>query len=257
MGERHVFNKGTDSEMLAMDIVAFLRKWGMWQDVQIFTGRKCYTDEYGALKVRDEEHPEKYLVGHGEFECDGASKWKDLSNPERLLDMTFEGPLSLLLRHHEYEVKIGDVSDEVRHIIVPETSECQDEVTNFVAEYLDGKCSWDPAEFDSYEEWLELNQYCDMDLNINDKRTSDGSKIDFSSREEYEDFLMHQAVERELGIAEYFETDICNEAEWDSQVFYDNGRIASRMLKEFNDLLEKYGLYYDLCFSWCLTTYRI
>ena len=38
MGDRHVFNKGTDSEMLAMDIVEFLRKWGMWQDVQIFTG---------------------------------------------------------------------------------------------------------------------------------------------------------------------------------------------------------------------------
>jgi dimeric dUTPase (all-alpha-NTP-PPase superfamily) len=30
--------------------------------------------------------------------------------------LTFEGPLGLLLRHHEYEVKIGDVSDEVKHI---------------------------------------------------------------------------------------------------------------------------------------------
>ena len=56
MGDRHVFNKGTDSEMLAMDIVEFLRKWGMWQDVQIFTGGKCYTDNDGELVVRDERH---------------------------------------------------------------------------------------------------------------------------------------------------------------------------------------------------------
>ena len=45
MSNKHIFNKEIDSEMLAMDIVAFLQKWGMWQYVQIFTGGKCYTDE--------------------------------------------------------------------------------------------------------------------------------------------------------------------------------------------------------------------
>jgi len=57
-----MFNKETDSESLALDIVASLRKWGMWQDVQIFTGGKCYSDDYGELVVRDERHPEKYLA---------------------------------------------------------------------------------------------------------------------------------------------------------------------------------------------------
>ena len=169
--------------------------------------------------------------------------------------MTFEGPLSLLLRHHEYEVKIGDVSDEVKHIIVPETDECFEEVEELVEEYLEGKYSWDPAEFDSFEEWLELNQYCDMDL-FDHKNYSDGREIEFSSREEYEDFLMYQAVERELLIADYFEDEICDEAEWDSEIFYDNNRIASMIIKEFDNLLEKYGLWYDLCSSWSLTTYR-
>ena len=96
MGDRHVFNKETDSEMLAMDIVEFLRKWGMWQDVQIFTGGKCYTDNDGELVVRDERHPEKYLEGISHYDCNGNAVWKDLSNPERFLDMTFEGALSLL-----------------------------------------------------------------------------------------------------------------------------------------------------------------
>lgn len=31
MDDKHIFNKETDSEMLAMDIVTFLQKWGMWQ----------------------------------------------------------------------------------------------------------------------------------------------------------------------------------------------------------------------------------
>ena len=256
MSNKHIFNKEIDSEMLAMDIVAFLQKWGMWQDVQIFTGGKCYTDEKGELVIRNEKHPEKILEGISHYDCNGHAVWKDLSNSERLLDMTFEGPLSLLLRHHEYEVKIGDVSDEMKHIIVPETNECLEEVAGLVEEYLEGKYSWDPAEFDSFEEWLELKQYCDMDL-FDYKNYSDGREIDFSSREEYEDFLMHRAVERENVIYEYFEDDICNESEWDSKVFYDKGRIASMIIQEFSDLLEKYGLWYDLCFSWSLTTYRI
>lgn len=259
--DKHIFNKDADSEKLALEIVTFLQKWGMWQDVQIFANEKCYTDEQGELVIRNEKHPEKYLEGLTGTDCNGESVWKDLSNPERLLDISFEGPLSLLLRHHEYEVNIGDVSDEVKRIIVPETTECQDDVVELMDEYLEGKYSWDPAEFDSYEDWLELNQYCDMDLFINKGNEQTSEEIEFSTREEYEDFLMRHAVERELTIAEYFEDEICDEAEWDtkwaSEIFYDSGRIASMIIEEFNKLLEKYGLWYDLCFSWSLTTYRI
>ena len=257
MGDRHIFNKDTDSEMLAMDIVAFLQKWGMWQDVQIFAGGKCYTDDDGELVIRDETHPEKYLEGISNYDCNGNTVWKDLSNPERFLDMTFEGPLSLLLRHHEYEVKIGDVSDEVRRIIVPKTNKCIEDAVDLATEYLEGKYSWDPAEFDSFEEWLELNQYCDMDLFDYKQNYLDGREIEFSSKEEYEDFLMRQAVEIEDVVYEHFEDGICDEAEWDSEIFYDNNRIASMIIEEFDNLLKKYGLWYDLCFSWSLTTYRV
>ena len=257
MGDRHIFNKDTDSEMLAMDIVVFLQKWGMWQDVQIFAGGKCYTDDDGELVIRDETHPEKYLEGISHYDCNGNTVWKDLSNPERFLDMTFEGPLSLLLRHHEYEVKIGDVSDEVRRNIVPKTNKCIEDAVDLATEYLEGKYSWDPAEFDSFEEWLELNQYCYMDLFDYKQNYFDGRENEFSSKEEYEDFLMRQAVEIEDVVYEHFEDEICDEAEWDSEIFYDNNRIASMIIEEFDNLLEKYGLWYDLCSSWSLTTYRV
>ena len=68
---------------------------------------------------------------------------------------------------------------------------------------------------------------------------------------------MRQAVEREYVVYEHFEDEIDDEVDWGSETFYDNNRIASMIIEEFNNLLEKYGLWYDLCFSWSLTAYRI
>jgi len=260
MNNQHVFEPKKDAEKLALEIVAFLRKWGMWEDVQIFTGGKCYADNHGELIIRKEEHPEKYTEGFGGRDCNGNSVWEDYSNPQRLLDMTFEGALSLLLRHHEYEVKIADVSEEVKHLIITEKHEDLVDDTDILVDYLDGKYDWDPAEFDSYEEWLELNQYCDMDLCHADSQVAKVYGTDFTSREEYEDFLLRSASERDYRIFDYMD-DIEEETQFttsfERETFYDKGSIANRVLNEFGSLLEKYGLWYDLGYSWSLTTYRI
>ena len=256
MDDKHIFNKETDSEMLAMDIVTFLQKWGMWQDVQIFTGGKCYTDDRGKVAIRNEKHPEKYLVGPIERVCNGGIIWKEFSNPERLLDMTFEGPLSLLLRHHEYEVDTGKVSEEVRRILLPETSEVADEVTDYVSTLLDGQIGWDPTEYDSYEEWLELNDFDDMeDISVTNNDIGI-NPLEISSREEYEDFLEKCEVTRELKIWEYFEDYVYKAPADDDVMFFDDGKIAGMVLNEFDELLAKYGLWYELGFSWSLTAYR-
>lgn len=260
MREKYVFEKQKDAEKVALEIVAFLKKWGMWEDVQIFTGGKCYSDDNGELVIRKESHPEKYTQGLSGPNCNGENEWKDFSNPERLLDMTFEGPLSLLLRHHEYEVRIADVSDEVKNIIVSEPQDYSDEMYELMDECLTGEVGWDPAEYDSYEEWLELNQYRDLDeFNVKRKDT-DSKEPEFSSREEYEDFLLYSASERDHRILEYFDDDygeITYSTTFEKETFFDDGAIASRVICEFNDLLEKYGLWYDLGFCWSLTTYRI
>lgn len=50
-------------EKLAYDIINFCKKWGMWKDVQIFTGGKCYSvdDDFpDKIKVREEKNPGEY-----------------------------------------------------------------------------------------------------------------------------------------------------------------------------------------------------
>lgn len=260
MNKNHIFNSKRDSKKLAEEIISFLKKWGMWEDVQIFTGGKCYFDgENGKVLTRDESNPGKYLAGATGEESDGKIIWKDFSNPERLLDMTFEGSLSLLLRHHEYEVCLDNIYEEAKNIIAskPEEPIENEEVAELMDEYIDGKMGWDPAEFDSYEDWLKLCQYSDLD-EFGGEDTGMEIATEFSSREEYEDFILRNASSRESKIREFFEEDLYEEPEYISGgTFYDNGRIVNIILKEFDDLLEKYGLWYELGFSWSLTAYRL
>lgn len=258
MKSGHIFSKEIDSAKIAMEIFTFLKKWGLWKEVQIFTGGKQYTDKEGELHIRDEDYPEKYTTGISEItDCNGELTYADYSNPERLLDMIFEGPLYLLLNYGEYEACIGDTSEEVRHFIIEETSDFQEEVDELTEAYLEGKIGWDPVEYDSYEEWLELNEFNDMpDLIV---ESEDIKKIphDFSSKEEYEDFLLKSATIRECKVWSYFEDHMYDGMNLDDETFFDDGEIASHIINEFDELLERYGLWYELGFSWSLTTYRI
>lgn len=252
-----VYLKKCDLEQLALEIVAFLRKWGLWKDVQIFTGGKCYLDNNGDLQIRDEIHPEKYTQGIVGKDCNGETEWKDFSNPERLLDMTFEGPLSQLLRYQEYEVCLRDLSDEVRKIILSQNPDVEDKVENYIVEFFEEGQGWDPVEYDSYEEWLELHQYCDPEeFDASSDATKEDGK-EFSSKEEYEEFLERGAIIREAKLRAFFEDFVFNDEDYEQDTFYDKGEIACHVLNEFDELLEKYGLWYELGFEWSLTTYRI
>lgn len=255
----HVFSKETDSAKIAMEIFSFLKKWGLWEDVQIYTGGKCYgADGNGELQIKDEDCPGKYTTGiTGIRDCNGDLEDADYSNPERLLDMTFEGPLYQLLNYGEYEVCIDDTSEEVRRIIIEETSDFQDEVDELMEAYLERESSWDPVEYDSYEEWLEIYQYYDMDEFSAESEGRDCNRIQFSSREEYEDFILRTATVREEKIREYFKNYIFNSGDYRYETFFFNGKVPDQIINEFDDLLAEYGLWYELGFKWSLTTYRI
>lgn len=246
-----------NSEKMALEIVSFLRKWGLWRCVQIFTGGKCYSEDEGTLQIRVEGHPEKYTEGIIGQNCNGESEWKDFSNPERLLDMTFEGPLSLLLRHNEYEVRIRDLSIEAKNIIMRSMPEIEDEVEELMDAYLEGKIGWDPAEYDSYEEWLELNQYSEMGELSVELGDAAGNNREFASKEEYKQFIFRTSAIRENQIREYFEDVLCDGTDYNDNIFFDDGSIANHIINDFNDIFEKYGLRYELGFSWSLTAYRI
>lgn len=251
-------------EKLAYDIINFCKKWGMWRDVQIFTGGKCYSaceDSPDKIKAREEKNPGEYTKEIIE-RVNGELVYKDFSNPEKILDMTFEGPLYLLLRHHEYEVEMEDLSDEARMYILRENEkkfeeeeEEIDSAEEITEEYMERREGWDPMEYDSYAEYMDLVEYEEPELCFEIKQCP----RDFGSRQEYTDFLAKSVTEKEAILMEYFKDYFGEDyfIEREDSTFFDDGDIASHIINEFNDLLEEYGLWYELGFSWSLTTYRI
>jgi hypothetical protein len=227
----------------------------MWRDTAVYTGGKRYTDFDAAesdtfrnhtfVMVSDETDPES---------------WTGFSNPEHLLDMTFEGPLSLLLRHGEYEVEVCDLSYEAKKYITgvkggSVAEKIFDKIIDETCNYMEDHKGWDPAEFDSYEEYLELKEYCEPDY----EKTVKNIPGDFATREEYLEFLEKALVNKVSAVEEYYGEKAweCDEDIWDMDTFYDNGAIASYLIAEFHDILETYGLWYELGRAWCLTAYRI
>ncbi len=47
----------------------------------------------------------------------------------------------------------------------------------------------------------------------------------FCSKEEYEDFILRNALARETRIREYFEDELSSGKEYDEEIFFDDGRI--------------------------------
>jgi len=180
------------SEELALKIVDFLKKWGMFSDVQIMTSDRRYYDEDGVLVVKDEPHS------------------------ERILDMNFEGPLYGLLVNHEYEVAVKDVSHEARAIVIPHLSDFEDEETDLLSNFMD---------------FLRAND-------LNGKERESLTENDWNSVYDVLDKLL------------------INSDRFDDATYFGDGEVASLIVKEFCDLLESYGLWYDQDHSWSLTTYR-
>jgi len=83
-----------------------------------------------------------------------------------------------------------------------------------------------------------------------------------STREEYEYFLNIKSLAREEKMLEYFEDDVCNNINYDDEAFHSyitsNGHeIADRVWREFDELFESYGLWYEFGNYWNLSAYRV
>lgn len=233
--KQHVFNRTSDSEKLAMDVMHFLKKWGLWYNVQIFSGGKSYVfDSDGGILIRDEEHPEI-----------------NYANPEMLFDMIFDGPLTELLNGYGYEVDFESVSKEAKDILISRREEFGfKQAADFEDEFIAERSGWDPAKHDSYEEWLELNEFNDMNdfsVELEDIKVNG---YEFSSREEYEDYILKCSSIREHKAWEYFKESLGYDE------FFDKGKISSHIVNEFDELFERYGLWYELGTNCSLTTYR-
>ena len=268
-----------DLAQLTEEMIRFLQKWGLWRDVSILTmGNRYRYCKEGEKKFRNLPHvevtkdvdPEEAMQQITGAKCDGKLVWKSLANPEHIYDMIFEGALCTLLSYDCYEVRKSDLSDEGWAYIFENTSILED--------YLDEKygCSnlfefwqltceekfenpdysaWDPLVFDTWEEFQEFIGYEEPGLYENYKR--------FDTYEKY-------LNEMQLAEANAYEMA---ESVWDQMVadakqelMRDYGIHGDKMIspdemysdvrEEFNQIFERHGLWYEMCFRNSLTCYR-
>ena len=283
-------------EEMALEMIRFLQKWGLWTDASILTNGNRYS--YSP-------DPKKCDCGlpHTEFEQDvdpeqamkglTASGWKSLANPEHIFDMIYEGPLCMLLRYCEYETESEEISLEAWEYIFDHT--------NMLREHLGAKhgvCS--------QEELLEeiktmpFEYYCNMCAEIScngvpfdglwdfDDRYFDWDPLVFDTWEEYLEFMDHPEGSwykktRPQPLYELFDTyaeylkepekfesitmddvqPIWNEMVEDTKKDLMKGGLVNipevfdHILSEFDSVFEKYGLWYDLCFDWSCSAYRL
>ncbi len=253
-----------DYTKLALEIVKFLKKWNLWEGVKIYTGGWCYsvgceddvTDGISGLckEPCSSEEVDIYTSGIVGRDCYGNIESETFANPAHLLDMTFMGPLSTLLNKFQYGVDLNDLpeetkeylKDELQYILVD--SEEEDRRNEEYFAYMERKNGWDPMIFDSYEEYLELERGDALELD--DEETE---HVEFASREEYQDFIERSIQKREQQLLEelYFDTEDCEVI-----TPKEGWLLAEYIHREFIELLECYGLWYEQGFSWTLTTYR-
>lgn len=267
-------------EELTEDMIRFLQKWGLWRDTRILTmGNRYGYCEDGKREFRNLKHvevtsgvdPEEAMKGITE-EKDGQGNfvWKSLANPEHVFDMVFEGPLSVLLRYDLYEPVKADLGKEAWKIIFEKTNHeilsdflfekygcanAEDYLELLEAEEPDYSL-WDPLEFDTWEEYQEFIGYEEEGLPEKVKQ--------FGTYEEYKKY-METDGRMSVSDVESAWQRMVEEAE--SEFIRDCGRDGEKRIaipeltgfvwRSFRELLESYGLYFDLCFSWSLTCFHV
>lgn len=197
MNNNDFFDFREQAELLAKDLTAFCRKWGLQDKVAVCPGVK---------------------------DC---------------ISMTMEAPLCWLLLDGKYEVLLNKLSEEAKDYIRLHDTEVADDAMCDAVDFLEQGGGWDPAEFDSYEEYLELKQYDEPDYA---EMGCKDAQADFASREEYETFLERALAGKEDALQRWFveKSDIRKY----SDTYYDDGEIAGHVMAEFNAVFARYGFEY-------------
>ncbi len=268
-------------DALAKEVILFLRKWGLWSGVSIYTNGNRYVYKKGAVYkgIQDVEFiknidPEGYLEGITGYDEEGSCIWKSFSNPEHIFDMTYEGPLQLLLGEFEYEVRKKDISAEAWAYIFERAESVQEEFENFLEEkygctdeegLLEQKVSdltdnteyslWDPLEFDTWEEYKELTG--------GDTGNPVPVYENYDTYEEYKKALEEAENLKPEDVKDLWEKmvqearkEYISDCGWNDSELINIPELVSHLRAEMIELFEKYGLWYDFCFSWSLTCYR-
>lgn len=260
---------------LALEIINFLQKWGMWKDTIILTSGNMYSqvDEkkstYSGIPFVNFERnvdPEEYTVGL----CRDGN-WRSLANAEHIFDMVFEGPLQMLLSYDEYAVCKSDISEAAWEYIFSHTDVLSDymrdryDIVNeqeLLNRIIENKfenpnfSAWDPLVFDSWEEYQD---FCDGE---EEELTPIYMRYDT-----YEDYLkdlesyMTISVEEILPqwekLLETAKREFLIEHSDADKEIVSFPEIVDYVKNEFAEIFSRYGLRFKIDFSWSLSCYRI
>lgn len=273
------------TQSLVFDLIRFLQKWGLWEDTTILENGKRYSYSaertccYGSLNyVEFEENvnPEDYTRGiTEERDCLGNPVWRSFSNPEHILDMVYEGPLYMLLSYGTYETRKSEISEEGWDYIFRSTDilddylyekyECYD-ASDLLAKILEDKLDnpdytvWDPLVFDTWEEYQEF---------VNGEAYETGEEDITPAYQRYgtyEEYLADMEISESLSIEDITpvweqmvlaaKKEFIRECTLNKTGIISIPEIVGDIKTEFDNIFDRYGLWYDFGFSWSLTCYR-
>ena len=269
---------------MAVKVIAFLKEWGLWRDTMILVAGNKYSysphedDMYeGMTQVAYEEgvDPEEYTRGLTNSPGGNADLiWRSFSNPEHIFDMVYEGPLHMLLRYDSYEPDLSCISESGWKYIFSNTELIPDRILeeNEVAdpyelgvymweELFDNpeRSYWDPLVFDSWKEYLDMYggddgekvpAYTSMDTYEEYRYLMEGGPDLFIKEHEKE--ILTRWVKMEEKAMEYY---MKGHAE-DSEIYgYLQDKVKDHIMEGFNEMFNRYRLWYDLDYSWSLSCY--
>ncbi|MGN1391004.1 MAG: hypothetical protein ACI4WQ_03355 [Sharpea porci] len=272
---------------MAIEMIRFLQKWGLWYNTSIFTNGNSYSysedkDQcyHNLPYVEFEEGVDAEELMQAPIEDGGKIVYESYANPEHIFDMIYDGPLLLLARERTYKPDTGYISLEAWDEIFQRTNILVDElyelygVSSFekyyemvkhmsLMEFFDMEndehiySDWDPVVYDTWEEYLAANDTFLLE-GTDEARLQPISELfdTYASYEEVTERFNH--LDKEM-LRPFWEKKVETAKKKAINDYYDwelEG-MTPYVLQQFDDIFEKYGLWYELCFYWTLTTYRV
>ena len=268
-------------EKMAIEMISFLKEWGLWRDVNIYANGNCYAYSNNAndscmglsnVKFTKNIDPEKATTGPVmSLSCSGECEFKSYANPEHLFDMTFDGPLHDLLNDNGYTAESYDLGRKAWDYIFKDPFISEDALIERYKSYgisgpeevmehlVSGKeevtmpdmedYMLDPLEFDSWDEYQQLGtgDY------IIERQDSDSREFGDNITEiSYDVESLYEIIGREQ-IEKLKDELMSGKEKIDLYYFaYYNG-IHSHVYEEFDKIFKRYDVWYEFGFSWSLT----
>ncbi len=263
--------KHSSMDDMAVEMIRFLQKWGLWERTRIFACKKSYDsdddrngDEYKGIpfvQVKENVNPADHV----------KSPYGADESFAHIFDMTFEGPLYDIFCDGALRTRCGMIDIEAWDYIL-EHSSFPEELFDS-GEYGKGELllsniitgggedstysMWDPLKYEDYNEYLNSDEYERLpEPEKNSEEELIPAYTLFDTYAEYKSFLdgdikllrsnpvLWRMAVRMIKNLLYQELE-------DDEISI-TGAVVLHIREEFASIFEKYGLDYELIYNWML-----